>query len=347
MPTPTQRRGPTFSFSQTAASATVNSGEAKPIAVQSVSGRCTRAEENIRLLPASSRLRAGLQPGRLRPPGQPSRDQPEEQRGGEQAEEEARPHQLRHGEMRRQQLQHACPCRRRRPARRAAARRRRAGRSSARRGYRLMPAASPRPGASPTRAAKPRIARGGEFRPAAVSAPRLRGARGPSHRRPRHARRNTASPVSRLGHAEAEIRRARLAQRPAAAAGGGPREGAHPWPAAAARRRARRGGFQPAQPARPPARGAGGRGRPAGGAAARPGAGRLGALGLAADRAGPGGEVQPMRLADDGILGDAHAAADLGRRMALRPEGTELVDRFSRPVHVVLPTPDPPDVVTH
>ena len=63
MPTPSQRRGPTLSFSQTAASATVNSGEAKPIAVQSVSGRCTRAEENIRLLPASSRLRAACSQG--------------------------------------------------------------------------------------------------------------------------------------------------------------------------------------------------------------------------------------------------------------------------------------------
>ena len=79
MPTPTQRRGPTFSFSQTAASATVNSGEAKPIAVASVSGRCTKAEENIRLLPARSAA-PGLQPGRLRPPGQPSGDQAEEHR---------------------------------------------------------------------------------------------------------------------------------------------------------------------------------------------------------------------------------------------------------------------------
>ena len=61
--TPIQRRQPTRSFSQTAASATVSSGEAKPTAVASASGICTSAVVNSKLQAARIRLRSVCSPG--------------------------------------------------------------------------------------------------------------------------------------------------------------------------------------------------------------------------------------------------------------------------------------------
>src|SRR5690242_480631 len=42
-------------------------------------------------------------------------------------------------------------------------------------------------------------------------------------------------------------------------------------------------------------------------------------------------ERQPMRLADDGILGETQPAADLGRGQPLSPELTKLFNTFLRP----------------
>ena len=60
---------------------------------------------------------------------------------------------------------------------------------------------------------------------------------------------------------------------------------------------------------------------------------------LAADRGRAGRQVQPVRLAHHGVLGDAHATPDLGRRMSLCPQGTKAIDRFRGPVHAKLSRP--------
>ena len=63
---------------------------------------------------------------------------------------------------------------------------------------------------------------------------------------------------------------------------------------------------------------------------------RAGAHGLPrdpADRRGPRRQVQPVRLAHHRILGDAHAPANLGRGVALVPQGPQAKDRFVVPVH--------------
>ena len=207
--------------------------------------------------------------------------------------------------------------------------------------YVLYPPGAPGPGAAaadPDRGhravgAEDDVGRRGRIRP------RLpRAGRAPSRRRPRRARRSTACPASprrrRSGSCACPGRRAASSRCACAARAPAPAPPHAAWASPARGRR--RGG----------AGGSGGRRHRRDGAARERRQGGAGhaarrvpwsALGVAfpADRRGAAIEVQPVRLADDGVFRNAHAPADLGGRMPFGPKFPEAGDVLFRPLHIV------------